>query len=91
MYSNAYKVANGHRIETNPANTIVIPSILKEMDKSCFQIYDTIQMNVDVHTIYDIKRIDSGLGGFSFDEVESLRWGRGRNVNFAQCLPSIRA
>lgn len=43
---------------------------IKEMDKSCFQIYDTISMNVDVHTIYDVKRIDSGLGGFSFDEVE---------------------
>lgn len=37
---------------------------IKEMDKSCFQIYDTISMKVDVHTIYDVKRIDSGLGGF---------------------------
>ena len=32
MYSNAYKVASGHNTDIKPANTIVIPSILNEID-----------------------------------------------------------
>ena len=43
---------------------------IKEMDKSCFEIYDSISMNVDVRSIYKINRIDNGLGGFNFEEVE---------------------
>lgn len=43
---------------------------IKEMDKLCFEIYDTISMNVDVRTVYKINRIDNGLGGFNFEEVE---------------------
>lgn len=43
---------------------------IKEMDKSCFEVYDSISMNVDVRSIYKINRIDNGLGGFNFEEVE---------------------
>ena len=43
---------------------------IKEMDSSCFEVYDGLSMNVDVHSIYEIKRIDNGLGGFNFKEVE---------------------
>lgn len=43
---------------------------VKEMDKSCLEMYDTISMNVDVHSEYRIRTIDNGLGGFHFGEVE---------------------
>lgn len=42
---------------------------VKKMDKTCFEMYDTISMNVDVRTEYKIKRIDNGLGGLMFEEV----------------------
>ena len=41
----------------------------KEVDKSCFEIYDNIPMKVDVHSEYKIKRVDNGLGGLAFEEV----------------------
>lgn len=43
---------------------------IKEMDNSCFEMYDNLSMNVDVRTVYEIKRINNGLGGFCFEEVE---------------------
>lgn len=42
---------------------------VKQMDKTCFGIYDRISMNVDVRTEYKIKRIDNGLSGLMFEEV----------------------
>ena len=41
----------------------------KEVDKSFFPVYDQVTQNVEVRSIYQIKRIDSGLGGFQFEEV----------------------
>ena len=32
---------------------------VKRMDKTCFGMYDTIPMNVDVRTEYQMKRIDN--------------------------------
>ena len=43
--------------------------IVKEVDKSFFDLYDQVSMNVEVHSIYKLKRIDNGLGGFLFEEV----------------------
>lgn len=42
---------------------------IKEMDKSCFQLYDQVSMNVDVRSEYRLTGIDNGLGGFVFEEV----------------------
>ena len=42
---------------------------IKEMDKSCFQLYDQVSMNVDVRSEYRVTGIDNGLGGFVFEEV----------------------
>lgn len=42
---------------------------IKETDKSCFPLYDTVSMNVDVRSEYKVKRIDNGLGGLVFEEV----------------------
>lgn len=41
----------------------------KEVDKSYFELYDTVSMNVDVQSEYKVERINSGLGGFTFKEV----------------------
>ena len=43
---------------------------IKEMDKSCFQLYDQVSMNVDVRSEYRVTGIDNGLGGFVFEEVQ---------------------
>jgi len=43
---------------------------IREVDKSYFPQYDTVQMNVDVRSEYRVRRIDNGLGGFVFEEVE---------------------
>lgn len=43
---------------------------IREMGTSCFEDYDSVSMNVDVHTMYRINRINNGLGGFEFEEVE---------------------
>ena len=42
---------------------------VKRMDKTCFGMYDTIPMNVDVRTEYRMKRIDNRLG-LIFEEVQ---------------------
>ena len=41
---------------------------IKEVDKSFFPRYDEVTMNVEVESIYKVKRVDSGLGGFIFEE-----------------------
>lgn len=41
----------------------------KEVNKSYFELYDQISMNVDVHSEYKVKRINQGLGGFLLEEV----------------------
>lgn len=46
------------------------------MDKSCFEIYDKISMNVNVHSEYKISRIDNGLGGLLFEEVQVTPYKR---------------
>lgn len=42
----------------------------KEVDKSYFGLYDKVSMKVDVHSEYKVKRIDNGLGGFIFEEIQ---------------------
>ena len=42
----------------------------KEVDKSYFELYDKVEMNVLVRSKYIIERIDSGLGGILLKEVE---------------------
>lgn len=37
--------------------------IYKEVDRSYFELYDRVSMNVDVRSEYQVVRIDSGLGG----------------------------
>lgn len=44
--------------------------IYKEVDKSFFELYDKVSMNVDVYSEYRVKRIDNGLGGFVFEEIK---------------------
>ena len=41
----------------------------KEMDKTCFEMYDQVTQNVDIKSMYQIKRIDGGLGGILLEEV----------------------
>ena len=45
---------------------------VKRMDKTCFGMYDTIPMNVDVRTEYQMKRIDNRLG-LIFEEVLNMK------------------
>ena len=42
---------------------------VKKMDKSCFEMYDTVPQNVDVQSEYRVKRVDNGLGGLLLEEV----------------------
>lgn len=42
--------------------------VVKEVDKSYFELYDRVSMNVDVHSEYVVKRIDGGLGGLLLEE-----------------------
>ena len=42
---------------------------VKEVDRTYFDLYDQVSMNVEVRSIYKLKRLDSGPGGFIFDEV----------------------
>lgn len=42
----------------------------KEVDKSYFELYDTVSMNVDVQSEYKVERINSGLGGFTLEEIQ---------------------
>lgn len=41
----------------------------REMDKSCFALYDSVSMNVDVRSEYRVRRPDTGLGGLLLEEV----------------------
>ncbi|MBD5554999.1 MAG: GNAT family N-acetyltransferase [Roseburia sp.] len=43
--------------------------IVEEVDKSFFELYDKVSMNVDVHSEYKVKRIDNGLGGLVLEEI----------------------
>ena len=43
--------------------------VIKEMDKTCFELYDQVSQNVDVRSEYHVTRIDNGLGGLVFEEV----------------------
>ena len=42
---------------------------IKKIDKTYFELYDKIPMNVDVHSELQIQRINGGLGGITFNEV----------------------
>ena len=42
---------------------------VKKTDRSCFEMYDSVSMNVDGKSEYKVKRIDNGLGGFILEEV----------------------
>ena len=41
----------------------------REMDKTCFPIYDSVSQNVAVHSVYQVRQVDSGLGGFLLEEM----------------------
>lgn len=41
---------------------------IKEMDNSCFELYDSITMIVRVSSEYKIRRIENGLGGLLLEE-----------------------
>ena len=41
----------------------------KEVDKSFLELYDKVSMNVNVHSEYEVKRINNGLGGLVLEEV----------------------
>lgn len=42
----------------------------KEVDRFFFPLYDEDPMNVNANSIYEIKRINNGLGGIVFEEKE---------------------
>lgn len=42
---------------------------VREVDKSYFELYDEVSMNVDVRSEYKVTRVDSGLGGMLLEEV----------------------
>lgn len=42
--------------------------IIKEVDKTYFELYDSVSMNVEVASEYAVKRIDNGLGGLILEE-----------------------
>lgn len=41
---------------------------IREVDKTCFHVYDEVSQNVEIKSVYFVKRIDGGLGGFVFEE-----------------------
>ena len=41
----------------------------REMDKSCFTLYDSVSMNVEVHSEYRVRLLEGGLGGLLLEEV----------------------
>lgn len=41
----------------------------REMDRSCFTLYDSVSMNVEVHSEYRVRLPDGGLGGLVLEEV----------------------
>ena len=42
---------------------------IKEVGKAYFPLYDNVSQNVEIKSEYHVKRIDSGLGDFIFEEV----------------------
>lgn len=42
----------------------------KEVDKSYFELYDSVSMNVYVNSEYKVARIDNGLLGLTFEKIE---------------------
>ena len=42
---------------------------IKEVGKTYFPLYDNVSQNVEIKSEYHVKRIDSGLGDFIFEEV----------------------
>lgn len=40
-----------------------------EVDKTFFELYDKVDMKVNVHSEYKVKRINNGLGGILLEEV----------------------
>ena len=43
---------------------------VKEVDKSFLAFYDSVSMNVDVRSEYQVIRVDSGLGGLRLEETQ---------------------
>lgn len=41
----------------------------REMDKTCFTLYDSVPQNVDVHSEYRVRRLAGGLGGLLLEET----------------------
>lgn len=41
----------------------------REMDKTCIPLYDAVPQNVEVRSVYQVRRLDNGLGGFLLEEV----------------------
>lgn len=41
----------------------------REMDKSCFALYDSVSQNVEVRSVYQVRRLEGGLGGLLLEEV----------------------
>ena len=41
----------------------------REMDRSCFALYDSVSMNVEVHSEYRVRLLDGGLGGLVLEDV----------------------
>ena len=40
----------------------------KEMDKTCFPMYDQVTQNVEIKSEYKVKRVNNGLGGLVLEE-----------------------
>ena len=41
---------------------------IREMDRICFELYDKVPMNVEIHSVYTAERAEGGLGGIVFEE-----------------------
>lgn len=41
----------------------------REVDSSFFPLYDTVEMNVNVDSIYRVRPVDGGLGGLALEEL----------------------
>lgn len=41
----------------------------RELDRGCFALYDSVSMNVEVHSEYRVRLLDGGLGGLLLEEV----------------------
>lgn len=42
---------------------------VKEVDRTYFELYDKVAMNVEIYSEYVVKRIDGGLGGILLEET----------------------